>query len=103
MARKTPEQRLEAAKQAKAKAETDIRKAAAIIREKDRRDDTRRKIILGGAVLARAAEDPAWAAAVRKVLKGLPERDRAPFEGWTPPAPPVAPVQPEPPAVLEIK
>ena len=97
MATKTPEQRLEAAQKAKAKAEAAVRAATAKIRERDRRADARRKIILGGALLARAGKDEKWANALRAILRGLPEKDQAAFQGWEPPSPP------EGPAVLEIK
>lgn len=95
MAKLTPEQSLARAKQAKARAEAQIRAAAAKIREADRRADTRRKVILGGALLARAGKDEKWANALRAVLNGLPEKDRAAFEGWTPPAP-------KPPEVVDL-
>ena len=87
MAKRTLEQMLAKAKQDKAKAEARIRSAASKMREADRRADARRKIIIGGAVLGRAANNPGWAKELRKIIAALPERDRAAFEGWTPPAP----------------
>ena len=59
--------------------------ALARSREAERKRDTRRKVILGGALLALArAGDSAAASTLGKLLAGLPERDRKPFEGWTP-------------------
>lgn len=87
MARTSAEQRLEKAKQAKAKAEAQIRQAAAKLRAEDRKRDARRKIVLGGAVIGRAATDPKWANVLRTAIAGMPERDRALFDGWNIPAP----------------
>ena len=51
MARTSVEKRLERAKEAKARAEAQIRQAAAKLRAEDRKQDARRKIVLGGAVI----------------------------------------------------
>lgn len=87
MAKRTLEQQLAKAKQDKAKAEARIRSAASRMREADRRADARRKIIIGGAILGRAAKNPTWAKALRDLVAALPERDRAAFDGWAPPTP----------------
>lgn len=92
MATKSAEQRLEAAQKALAKAEAAMKRAAAELAEKDRRADTRRKVIIGGAILARAAKDAGAAKSLRNLLDGLPAKDKAAFQGWTPPAPSPAPV-----------
>lgn len=91
MATKSAEQRLEAAQKALAKAEAAMKRAAADLAEKDRRADTRRKVIIGGALIARAAKDATAAKALRVLLTALPAKDKAAFQGWTPPAPPPAP------------
>lgn len=82
MARLTAEQRLERARQIKAKAEAEIRSASAKLREDDRRADTRRKIILGAIVIDQAKKAPKFAAWLREQIKILPEKDRKAFEGW---------------------
>ena len=53
-------------------------------RERDRKRDTRRKILLGAALLARARSGDAPAVTlVSKLLDGLSARERAVFDGWT--------------------
>jgi hypothetical protein len=44
-------------------------------RTEDRRLDARRKIVVGGAVLAHAGHDPEWAALLREVLRKAVTRD----------------------------
>jgi hypothetical protein len=55
----------------KQRTQLDARIKAAETRQKqtDRKTDTRRKIIVGGAVLAHAALHPAFAEALREVLR----------------------------------
>lgn len=86
MARLTPEQRLEKAKAAKAKAEAEIRSVAAKLRAEDRRADTRRKIILGGIMLAQSKKRPDLRDWITRQIASLPDRDRAAFDGWSVPA-----------------
>ena len=81
MARTSVEKRLERAKEAKARAEAQIRQAAAKLRAEDRKQDARRKIVLGGAVIGQAAKDPQWVKVLRMAIASMPERDRALFEG----------------------
>lgn len=92
MARLTAEQRLERAQKAKAKAEAEIRSAAAKLREADRRADTRRKILLGGMLLGLASQGgkdgETGRANIRYLLGRMTERDRAAFDDWTLPVPP---------------
>ena len=85
MAKTTVERLAELEKQAEAiKARMQALKA----REKlaDRKRDTRRKVILGGLLLAKAAEDEVYARVVERLLKAV-ERpaDRSAFDGWEPP------------------
>lgn len=86
MARLTPEKRLEKAKAAKARAEAEIRSAAAKLRAEDRKADTRRKIILGGIMLAQSKKRPDLRDWITRHIASLPDRDRAAFDGWSVPA-----------------
>lgn len=82
MARLTPEQQLQRAKQVKAKAEADIKSASAKLRAADRRMDTRRKILVGAAFMSKAAQRDNFANALRSLIAEMPERDRALFKDW---------------------
>lgn len=59
---------------------------------KARKLDTRRKIILGGALVDLAERDSNAAAMIERLVRNLPrEQDRKAFEGWPPsPAPSAA-------------
>ena len=51
---------------------------------KSRKMDTRRKVILGGALVDLAERDSSAAAMLDRLLRNLPrEQDRVAFEGWT--------------------
>ena len=51
---------------------------------KARKIDTRRKVILGGALMDLAERDSGAAAMVDRLLRNLPrDQDRAAFDGWT--------------------
>lgn len=51
---------------------------------KSRKMDTRRKVILGGALVDLAERDSAAAAMLDRLLRNLPrDQDRAAFEGWS--------------------
>ena len=57
------------------------------VREKtrDRKIDTRRKVLLGGALIAHARSDPAAAAYLDQLLRNwIGDRDRKVFDGWHP-------------------
>ena len=57
-------------------------------RSEERKRDTRRKVILGGALIELAARDADAAAMIARLVRGLSrEPDRKAFEGWSPPAP----------------
>lgn len=73
--RATKAERLEALKKKQDQLKAKI--AAIEAREKiaERKKDARRKIIVGGAVLAHAALDPAFAAELRRVLKAAVTRE----------------------------
>ena len=52
---------------------------------KQRKLDTRRKVILGGALIELAARDDGARAMLDRLVRGLArEQDRAAFEGWQP-------------------
>lgn len=54
---------------------------------KERKIDTRRKVILGGALMDLAGRDDGAAAMLDRLLRNLPrEQDRKTFEGWSPEA-----------------
>lgn len=54
---------------------------------KDRKMDTRRKVILGGALLDLAGRDSRAAAMIDRLVHNLPrENDRKAFDGWVNPA-----------------
>ncbi len=75
---------------------------------KARKLDTRRKIILGGALVDLAERDSNAAAMIERLIRNLPrEQDQKTFEGWdakqpasasSPPTPPSAPDEAKAPA-----
>ncbi len=65
-------------------------------RGRERKADTRRKIILGGLLLDAAARDERFARDVADLLARLSrDQDRKAFEGWSPPSATV-PAEPPP-------
>jgi len=89
MPRLSPEEQIARAAQKKAKAEETIRRASKILRDADRKADTRRKIILGAALLEAAEGNASIARFVQGRVKSLQrEADKAAFEGFELPAPP---------------
>ena len=65
---------------------------------KARKLDTRRKIILGGALVDLAERDSNAAAMIERLVSNLPrEQDRKAFEGWDTPAVAPSPSDPETP------
>lgn len=72
MPRKSDAETLDALRQKKAAIERRILKINAGKRRRERAEDTRRKIVVGAAVLAHAEHDPAFAEALRAALaKGV--------------------------------
>jgi hypothetical protein len=67
--------RLEALQKRQAQIQAQIAALKAKEKVAERKKDTRRKIIVGGAVLAHAALHPAFAAALKEVLKLAVVRD----------------------------
>lgn len=78
MPRLTPEQRL-------AKAREELSRAQAEIKELNRKNETRRKIVLGAMLLADAETQPNIANYVRKLIERLDRpADKAAFQDWEP-------------------
>ncbi len=67
--------RLERLQAQKAKIDAQLKALEARQKQADRKADTRRKIIVGGAVLAHAALHPAFAESLREVLRAAVSRD----------------------------
>lgn len=78
------DKQLEDAKKKLDQAKARVQKLEARKRQAERKKDTRRKIILGGMMIAEARQDPARAATLKKKIAALPDRDRAVFDGWFP-------------------
>lgn len=87
MPRLTPEQKLERAKQDRDEAIARLRSAAGQVAAKSRKKDTRRKILLGAAVIQLAAQSPKIAEWMERAIKKMPDKDRAAFDGWPLPSP----------------
>lgn len=88
MPRLTPEEQITRAAQTKAKAEETIRRAQRTLRDTERKKDTRRKIILGAALLDAADRNESVARFLASVVDRL-ERptDQTAFEGFDLPKP----------------
>lgn len=88
MPRLTPEEQITRAAHKKAKAEETIRRAKKALRETERKKDTRRKIILGAALLDAADRSEGAARFLASVVDRL-ERptDRTAFDGFELPRP----------------
>lgn len=88
MPRLTPEEQIARAAQKKAKAEETIRRAQKALRDTERKKDTRRKIILGAALLDAASRNESVARFLASIVDRL-ERptDRAAFKGFDLPRP----------------
>lgn len=88
MPRLTPEQQIARAAQKKAKAEETIRRAQKALRDTERKKDTRRKIILGAALLDAASRNENVARFLASIVDRL-ERptDEEAFEGFKLPRP----------------
>jgi len=88
MPRLTPEQQITRAAQKKAKAEETIRRAQKALRDTERKKDTRRKIILGAALLDAAERNEGVSKFVASIVDRL-ERptDQNAFDGFELPMP----------------
>ena len=96
MPRLSDEERLERAKEAKAKAVAEIRAASAKLRASDRKADTRRKIILGAMLIEEARTNLPMANWIRKKVGKLKGREKDLFGDWLMPDAPEAPPSPAP-------
>ena len=86
--RLTPEEQIARAVREKAKAEETIRRAKKALRDTERKKDTRRKIILGAALLNAADRSESVANFVSFVVDRLQRpTDRAAFENFDLPKP----------------
>lgn len=102
MARKrTPQERLQELKQKKKKLEAQAQRERQKVRQEERKKDTRRKIALGGALIAQARTDSDAARLVQQLIAEMPERDRQAFEGWEPPKPAHESAAADPPAAVD--
>jgi hypothetical protein len=82
----TASSRLEKLKERKAKLEAEIAKAEAVERKAARAKDTRRKILIGAAILAEAEAEPEMMQILRGILdrRLTQERDRVLFPDLLP-------------------
>ncbi len=86
--RLTDRKRLEAARLAEQQAAARRQALEHRVEKAERAADTRRKVILGGALIARASSDPVAAHMLADLIKRLDrQQDRTAFEGWNLPAP----------------
>lgn len=74
MAKKSPSERIAQLEERKKQLEAKLASLNARERAGERKRETRRKIIVGGAVLAQAQHDPAFAALLREVLDKTVQR-----------------------------
>mgnify|MGYP006426841761 CR=1 FL=1 len=85
--KKTPEERLAELEQKKQQIQAQAKRERAKLQSAERKKDTRRKIALGGALIAQARRDQQAAAYLKALIGEMPERDKAAFEGWDVPEP----------------
>ena len=69
MTKRPPEEQLADLEQKEAQIKARIQKKRAEVRNKTRRQDTRRKIIAGALALEHAEQDPEFGAALKRLLK----------------------------------
>lgn len=74
---------LEKAKAQLEQAKARVQRLQAKARTEERKRDTRRKVVLGGILIAEARRDPATAETLKRWIDRLDPKDKAPFEGWT--------------------
>ena len=95
---KTPEQRLEELEQQKKQLkeqmqqrqkelEQKAKRERQLIRQRERKQDTRRKILAGAKLFEWAREDREAAELLQSMIEELEGSDREPFEDWDPPSP----------------
>lgn len=82
MPRLTPEDKLAKLHQEQARIMAELRSTAGRVAAKTRKNDTRRKILLGTILLEGSATNPKLLEWVEGRIRKLPEKDAAPFLGW---------------------
>lgn len=88
MARKSDKEKLEELRAQKDKIEQRMKAVSARQKERERKADTRRKVILGSLLLDAAEKDERYARVVASLMERITrDADRKAFEGWTPPSP----------------
>jgi len=75
---------IEKAKEQFEKAKARLKKAQSKVAAQDRKKDTRRKIILGGLILAQAKQNEQTRNWITSKIATLSERDQKLFDGWEP-------------------
>lgn len=75
--------RLEIAEKKLEQIKNQVQSLRAAQNKRNRKNDTRRKIILGSALIAEAKKTPALREFIERQIATLNERDKAVFEGWT--------------------
>ena len=76
MSAETPTSKLEKLKQRKAKIDAEIAREQKAERERQRSKDTRRKILVGAAILAEIESEPSLRGVVQDILKRRLTQDR---------------------------
>lgn len=82
MPRLTPEDKLAKLHQEQARIRAELRSTAGRVAAKTRKNDTRRKILLGTILLELSASNPKILAWVEGRIGKLPKKDIVPFQGW---------------------
>jgi len=88
--KKSPEERLAELEQRKKELEEKAKRERQQIQQRERKRDTRRKVLLGAKLIEHARENERVARYVQRIIDGLEGRDREPFEGWEVPTPSVS-------------
>ena len=85
--RKTAEERLAKLDQKKKQLEARAQRERQKLRQAERKADTRRKVALGGALIAAARDDQRVARYLKALIEHMPDRDKRVFDGWEMPEP----------------
>jgi hypothetical protein len=94
MAKKTEAEKLADLEAKKKALEAQMQAIQSRQKERLRKADTRRKVVLGGMLLAKAEQDERIARMVADMVKAITRpADRSAFDGWTPSKPAAAAVE----------
>lgn len=74
MTRRTPEEKLADLEKKKAQLDARIQKERAAVRQKERKRDTRRKVIAGALALEHATHDPDFGKKLKRLIREHVER-----------------------------